>query len=209
MSQPPYGSPPPGRGPAPGPYVPPTAYGPPAGGPEPPGRPLLPWLLLGGVLLLGGLGMLLALLLGGREDGDAPAADATATASVPGPGTSPPGTTPDPDGGRYEGSGQVAQAWVEAMRAGDHKTAFDLSCVQVQVSATASAPGGDAAEQLGAYFRDRVLDGDGFRAATLEGVDFDEASGTDVVSFTLTADDGRRVPLQVFVIRDGTVCDFL
>ena len=200
MSQP-YGSPPP----TPGPYVPPAVYGPADGG-EPPSPPLLPWLLVGGALLVGCLGLLLAVLLGARG-GDDGAAAPDPSAAAPGSPSSP--GPPPADGGIYEGSEEVAQAWVEAMRSGDYRTAFDLSCVQVQVAATASAPGRDAAEQLGAYFFARVLDGGTFTAAALEGVDFDEASDTDVVTFTLTTADGGQVPLKVFVISDGTVCDFL
>ena len=191
--------------PRPGPYVPPAAYGSGDGG-DAPDRPLLPWLLVGGAVLLGGVGVLLVVLLRSRDDGDAAAAGPS-TSSAPGGPSSP--STLTPDGGTYEHSERVARAWVEAMRSGDYRTAFDLSCAQVQVAATAGAPGGDAAEQLGATFVDRILDGGSFTAATLEEIDFDEISRTDVVTFSLTAEDGRTVPLDVFVISEGTVCDFL
>ncbi len=188
--------------PAPGPYVPPAVYGP-ADGREPPRRPLLPWLLVGGALLVGSVAVLLVVLLGARDDGTATAADPTASGASPSPG---PRT---PDGGRYEDSERVARAWVEAMRTGDHRTAFDLSCPNLQAAAAAGALGGDAAEELGAYFVDRVLDGRGFTAATVEQVDHDEVSDTDVVSFSLIADDGTTVLLDLFVLPAGTVCDFL
>ena len=177
-----------GPPPAPGRYVPPEAYG---DGAEPTGRPLLPWLLLGGVLLLGGLGLLVAVVLGSRGDVGAVAADPSASA--------PAGRTP----------AQVARAWVEALRTGDHRTAFDLSCAQLRAAAAAGAAGGDPAEALGAYFSDRVLDGGSFSAATLQEVDRDEVSRTDVFTFSLEVGEGPTVRLDVFVISDGTVCDFL
>lgn len=177
-----------GPPPVPGRYVPPAAWG---DGVEGPARPLLPWLLLGGALLLSGLGLLAVVLLGGRADGDA------VTAA---PSTSEP-VRSDPE--------EVARAWVEAMRSGDHRTAFDLSCAQLRAAAAAGAPGGDPAERLGAYFSDRVLDGGSFSAATPAGVDRDEVSGTDVVTFSLEVGEGPSVRLDVFVTSDGTVCDFL
>ena len=185
--------------PAPGRYVPAEVYG---DGADPPGGPLLRWLLLGGALLLAGLALLVAVLLGSRQDGGAVAG---------GPSTSSSGTAPSPSppGGGHEDSAEVARAWVGAMRTGDHRTAFDLSCVQLREAVTAGTPSGDPAEQLGAYFRDRVLDGDTFTAARLERVDFDDVTRTDVITFTLTVEDGGRVPLDVFVRSDGTVCDFL
>ena len=177
-----------GPPPVPGRYVPPAAYG---DGAEESGRPLLPWLLLGGALLLGGLGLLAAVLLGSRGDGDVVAAD---------PSTSgPAGSAPE----------QVARAWVEALRTGDYRTAFDLSCAQLRAAAAAGAPGADPADRLGGYFFDRVLDGGSFSAATLEDVDRDEVSRTDVVTFSLEVAQGPSVRLDVFVISDGTVCDFL
>jgi hypothetical protein len=175
----------------PGSYVPPAVYGSGNGG-----GPLVPWLVVGGAVLVSGLGLLLVVLLGGRDPGGAPAAVAAA------------GSPSAPDGGSYADSDDVARTWVEAMRTGDHPTAFGLSCAQVRAAAAASAPGANGAEQLGAYFLDRVLDGDGFTAATLEGVDFDASSDVDVAGFTLTADDGRSVPLEVLVVADGTVCGF-
>jgi hypothetical protein len=215
MSQPPgpppYG-PPPGYG-APGPYVPPAAYGTPprTAGPRrtPEGRSSLPW-LLGAAALLAGFAVLLVLLLGDQGDEPSVVADLGSTASVE---PVPPATSSAPAGadagsGRFDGSGEVAQRWVDALAAGDFQTAFDLSCAEVQAAATASAEDGDGASSLGDYVFRQVLGVDGVRSATLDGVRYDAPSDTDVARFTLVADDGSSHPLAVYVISDGTVCDF-
>jgi hypothetical protein len=129
--------------------------------------------------------------------------------AVPPATSSAPSSAPaEPDSGRFDGSGDVAQQWLDAMAAGDFQTAFDLSCAEVQAASVGSAPEGDGASALGDYFFRQVLGVDGFSTATLDGVRYDAASDTDVASFTLRTDDGGSLPLAVYVIADGTVCDF-
>jgi hypothetical protein len=195
--------------------------------PSPRARGLLPW-LLGAGALLAGFAMLLVLLLGDQGDEPSavadlgatatvePAAPATGSATPPATGSATPSltgsatrSTPGDDaGGRFERSGETARRWVEAMAAGDFASAFALSCAEVQDSAVASAEDGDGAASLGDYFFQQVLGGDSFETVTLHEVRYDAVSGTDLVSFTLTADDGAERPLVLYVISDGTVCDF-
>ena len=206
-------SPPPPWG-TPGPYIPPTVYGetPSFDGssparPRPTGR--WPWLVGGGLVLVV-LGVLAAVVLsggGGAEPG-ATAGGPTATVTpTPAPLDPDPLEPSDPAPGRYPGSVDVAQRWLDALADGDAAAAFELSCPQVQASSAASAGGGDAAETLAAYFADRVLDGGSFTRALLGDVRYDPASGTDVVTFVLFTEEGPR-PVEVFVIMEGTVCDF-
>jgi len=112
-------------------------------------------------------------------------------------------------GGAFEGSGDVALAWVQAMADGDWQGAFDLSCPEVQDAATtAAAESDDPPYELGAYFFTHTLGGAGFTQGTLEGVEHSDAGGTDVATFALNLDTGERVPLQVYVDEGLTVCDF-
>jgi len=164
---------------------------------------LQPWLVIASAVVLAGLGLLVGVLLA-RADGGAggPAAVSTPDAASPPTGHSS-GT------GRYEGSDDVAQAWVDAMARGEFETAFDLSCAVVQASAAASATDrSDPAYQLGVYFFEQVLGGVGFTGGTLESVEHDAASDTDRVTFALAMDTGETYSLDVHVISDGTVCDF-
>lgn len=186
----------------------------------PPTNNLLPWLIVGGALLLSGLGILLVLLL--RPDGPQPEAAATSspTASSTTPSTAPL-THPDLPGGaqvahedtggraRFDGSDQVALAWVQAMADGDFRTAFDISCADVQRSATDAAAGGDPAEELGTYFFERTLSGRGFTAASFDSIIYNQDADSDIASFTLRLDDGEEFLLLVYVQGDGTVCDFV
>jgi hypothetical protein len=175
------------------------------------GRSPLPW-LLGAAALLAGFAVLLVLLLGDQGDEPSLVADLGSTASVepapPATSSAPSGAPADEGSARFDGSGEVAQQWIDALAAGDHQAAFDLSCAEVQAAATASAPDGDGASSLGDYVFQQVLGVDGVRTATLDGVRYDAPSDTDVARFTLVAEDGSTHPLAVYVISDGTVCDF-
>ena len=206
-SPPPWGTP--------GPYIPPAAYGQtpgPDGGPPPPPRApgRLPWLLGGGLVLVV-LAVLAAIVLQGVGTPDPGAAGSSPTAAgtpSPAPRTPDPSAPPqEPDTGRYPSSAEVAQRWLDALADGDAGAAFDLSCPQVQAGAVASAGGGDPAQTLAGYFADTVLDGGSFSRALLGDVSYDSASGTDVVTFVLFTEDGPR-PVEIFVIMEGTVCDF-
>jgi hypothetical protein len=163
----------------------------------------------GGVVLLA-LGVLAAVALSGAggQPGATPG-DPTATVSpAPAPRSPDPTTEPpEPAPGRYPGSVDVAQRWLDALADGNAGAAFDLSCPQVQAGAAASAGGGDPAETLAAYFADTVLDGGSFTRALLGDVRYDSASGTDVVTFVLFTEVGPR-RVEIFVIMEGTVCDF-
>jgi hypothetical protein len=206
----------------PGPYAGQGGYGPP---PQPPRNDLLPWLIVGGAVLVSGLGILLVVLLG---RGDDPAPQSQAPSSTPeasssataGPtreaatGDLPGGArVADEDTGadraRYPGSGDVALAWVQAMAAGEFQTAYQLSCPEVQDAATAAADGGDPARELGTYFFEQTLGGQGFTDGTFDSVIYDEDSRADIASFTLQLDDGAEFLLLVYVQSDGTVCDFV
>jgi hypothetical protein len=218
MSQPPFG--PPGQ------YRPP--YGQPLGHPPygqppqpPPGKNLLPWLIVGGAVLLSGLGLLLVVLLRGDHRGATDAAAPTRPASS-GPATSasasPHGELPggaqvaDQDTGgqaRFPGSDQVALDWVQAMADGDFQTAYDLSCADVQQSATDAAAGADPASTLGSYFFDHTLSGQGFAEGSFDSIIYNSEADSDIASFTLQLDDGQEFLLLVYVQSDGTVCDFI
>jgi hypothetical protein len=221
----PYGRPlppPPPYGQQPSGYGQPWQYGPP---PQPPRKPnLLPWLIVGGAVLFSGLGILLVVLLRG-EDTTAP--QNAASPSIPAASSSSagasasgsvhadlPGGAQVADGetgsaqGRYEGSAGVALAWVEGMAQGDFQTAFDLSCADVQASATEAAAGEDPAWTLGTYFFEQTLGGQGFTDGSFDSINYDEASDSDIASFTLNLDDGSEFLLLVYVLPEGTVCDF-
>ena len=217
--QSPYGQQPGGYG-QPGYGQPSGPYGP----PSPQKKSLLPWLIVGGAVLLSGLGILLVVLLGGN---DSPAPQATAStapassssddasASAPTHADLPGGAQvaeeqqSSADQGRYEGSHDAALAWVQAMADGDFQTAFDLSCADVQASATEAAAGGDPAWELGTYFFEQTLSGQGFTDGSFDSISYDSDSDTDIASFTLQLDNGEEFLLLVYVLPDGTVCDFI
>jgi len=230
MSQPPYGRPgpyqPPGQYPGPTPYgQQPTGYGSYGGPPEPPRKSnALPWLIVGAAVLVSGLGILLVVLLRGDDTTDPQnAAGSTTAASSSSAGSSASGSAhADLPGGaqvaeeqnsadqsRYEGSADVALAWVQAMAAGEFQTAFDLSCADVQASATEAAAGGDPAWELGTYFFEQTLSGQGFTDGSFDSIGYDSGTDTDIASFTLQLDNGEEFLLLVYVLPDGTVCDFI
>jgi hypothetical protein len=224
MSQLPYG--PPGQYPyGQGPRYPQYGYRQAPPSPPPPQPPkrtnLLPWLIIGGAVLLSGIGILLVVLL--RGDGKAtPAAapNSTAPSSAPAPRTSAPAHGELPGGAqvanqdtgdqaRFDGSDQVALAWVQAMADGDFQTAYDLSCAGVQQSATDAAAGGDPAWELGSYFFEQILSGQGFTDGTFDSIIYNQDSDSDIASFTLQLENGEEFLLLVYVQGDGTVCDFV
>jgi len=213
MTQPPYG-----------PYPPywPGPYGQPPPPPQPPPRKhLLPWLIVGGAVLLSALGILTVVLLRGDTDTTnggptttAPASSApTASASAPAHRSLPGGAqVADQDTGgqaRFDGSDQVALGWVQAMADGDFRTAYDLSCADVQRSATDAAAGTDPARTLGSYFFDQTLSGRGFTDGSFDSIIYSQESDSDIASFTLHLDDGEEFLLLIYVQSDGTVCDFI
>jgi hypothetical protein len=231
MTQPPYG--PPGRYPPP--YGPDPRSGPPAGygqfgmygqplypPPPPPKKSLLPWLIVGGAVLLSGVGLLLVFLFRGDAT---PRHDAAPSAAPP---SSAAGATPsrpehaglpggahvaDKDTGvgqaRFAGSGDVALGWVQAMADGDFQTAYDLSCADVQRSATDAAAGGDPALTLGTYFFEQTLSGRGFTDGSFDSLIYSSESDSDIGTFTLQLDGGEEFVLLVYVQADGKVCDFV
>jgi hypothetical protein len=211
----------------PGPFG--DAYGRPGPYGQPPQLPqksnLVPWLIVGGAVLLSGFGILLVVLLRG-DDGKPAPQDAAANSR---PISSSAATTPNGGAGtgdlpggaqvaeedisadqnRYAGSGDVALAWVDAMGQGEFQTAYDLSCADVQAAATTTAAGADPAWELGTYFFEQTLGGQGFTEASFDSVSYSEEADSDVASFTLQLDDGEQFPLLVYVQPDLTVCDFL
>ncbi|UOY03262.1 hypothetical protein [Blastococcus sp. PRF04-17] len=217
----PYG--PPGGYPSAGP--PPAGYPPPGYGPptQPPKKGLLPWLIVGLAVLVSGVGVALVVLLTGKDDDPEPQAatssSSPATSSSAEPTREATGDLPggaqvaepaDDGGGRFEGSGDVALAWVQAMADGEFQTAYDLSCAEVQDAATSAAATntGDPAWELGTYFFEQVLGGVGFTEGTFDSVEHQSASNTDMATFTLLLDDGQSFTLLVYVTPDLTVCDF-
>jgi hypothetical protein len=217
--QEPYGQQPGGYG-QPGYGQPSGPYGP----PPPQKKSLLPWLIVGGAVLLSGLGILLVVLLGGNDSPDPQATASTAPASsssdhasasapthadLPGGAQVAEEQQSSADQGRYEGSHDAALAWVQAMADGDFQTAFDLSCADVQASATEAAAGGDPAWELGTYFFEQTLSGQGFTDGSFDSISYDSDSDTDIASFTLQLDNGEEFLLLVYVLPDGTVCDFI
>jgi hypothetical protein len=217
--QSPYGQQPGGYG-RPGYGQPSGPYGP----PPPQKKSLLPWLIVGGAVLLSGLGILLVVLLGGNDSPDPQATASTAPASsssddasasapthadLPGGAQVAEEQQSSADQGRYEGSHDAALAWVQAMADGDFQTAFDLSCADVQASATEAAAGGDPAWELGTYFFEQTLSGQGFTDGSFDSISYDSDSDTDIASFTLQLDNGEEFLLLVYVLPDGTVCDFI
>ena len=182
---------------------------------------LLPWLIVGGAVLLSGIGILLTVLLRGDGTGTPVAApSSTAPSSAPSTRTSAP-THGDLPGGaqvadratggqaRFDGSDRVALAWMQAMADGDFRTAYDLSCVDVQKSATDAAAGGDPAHELGTYFFEQILSGQGFTDGTFDSIIYNQDSASDIASFTLQLENGEEFLLLVYVQGDGTVCDFV
>jgi hypothetical protein len=212
MTQPPYGRYPPYW---PGPYGQPPPQ-------PPPQKKLLPWLIVGVAVLLSGLGLLLVVLLrGGDSDttnagptSAAPASSApTGSASASAHAGMPDGAqVADQDTGgqaRFDGSDRVALVWVQAMADGDFQTAYDLSCADVQRSATDAAAGADPARTLGSYFFDQTLSGRRFTAGSFDSIIYNQQSDSDIASFTLQLDDSEEFLLLVYVQSDGTVCDFI
>ena len=210
----------------------PTPYGPPGYGwpgpygapPPPPPRKknVVPWLIVGGAVLVSGLGILLVVLLRG---GDSTGPQNDATNSTPAASTSSTGANAtdrgelpggaqvteqdtSADQSHYVGSATAALAWVQAMADGEFQTAYDLSCAEVQASATQAAAGGDPAWELGTYFFEQTLSGQGFTDGSFDSITYDQASDSDIASFTLQLDDGEEFLLLVYVQSDGTVCDF-
>jgi hypothetical protein len=226
--------PPSGQFPPPTPYGQPGPYGPQPGGfgqPGPYGQPpqppqkknLLPWLIVGGAVLLSGLGILLVVLLRGDDTTDpqndatnsTPAASSSSAAASPSDRGELPGGArvaeqdTSADQSRYEGSADAALAWVQAMADGDFQTAYDLSCAEVQASSTEAAAGGDPAWELGTYFFEQTLGGQGFTDGSFDSINYEQASDTDIAAFTLRLDSGEEFLLLVYVQSDGTVCDFV
>ena len=232
MTQPPYGPPgqyPPPSGPDPRYGPSPAGYGqfglygqPRQPPPSPPKKSLLPWLIVGGAVLLSGLGLLLVVLLRGdatpRQDA-APATAPPSSAAESSPSRSGHAGLPggaqvaDEDSGvgqaRFDGSGDVALAWVQALADGDFRTAYDLSCADVQQSATDAAVGEDPAWTLGSYFFEQTLGGRGFTDGSFDSLIYSSESDSDIGSFTLRLDDGEEFVLLVYVQADGKVCDFV
>jgi hypothetical protein len=214
MTQPPYGQ---YRW-----YGPGTPYGQPPRPPPPPENKLLPWLIVGGAVLLSGLGILLVRLLRGdtgttnaATSTTAPASSAPATsASASAHGKLPGGAqVADQDTAvgqaRFDGSDEVALGWLQAMADGDFQAAYDLSCGDVQQSATDAAAGADPAWTLGTYFFEQTLSGHGFTDGSFDSIIYSQESDSDIASFTLQLDDGEDFLLLVYVQSDGTVCDFI
>jgi hypothetical protein len=217
----------------PGPYGQPGAYGQPGpygAPPQPPPPPqkknLLPWIIVGGAVLLSGLGILLVVLLSGDDGTDTqnaatnstpaassspssqPSANGSAHADLPG-GAQVAEENTSADQSRFPGSADTALTWVQAMSDGEFQTAYDLSCTDVQQAATDAAAGGDPAWELGTYFFEQTLGGQGFTDGTFDSIQYDSTSDNDIASFTLQLDDGEEFLLLVYVQSDGTVCDFI
>ena len=95
------------------------------------------------------------------------------------------------------------------MADGDFQTAFDLSCTDVQQSASDAAAGEDPAWSLGSYFFEHTLSGQGFTDGSFDSIMYNTESASDIASFTLRLDDGEEFLLLVYVQSDGTVCDFI
>jgi hypothetical protein len=221
-SRPPYGQ----QGPVAPQYGQPGPYGPPPQPPQPPAKNnLLPWLIVGGAVLLSGIGIALVLLLGGRDSGTEDRAAASTTSSAPAttssaepsresslgdlPGGAQVAEPTQAAGNAFEGSDEVALAWVDALADGDWQTAYDLSCAAVQDAATTAAAGGDPAYELGRYFYEQTLGGVGFTEGTFDSIQYDETTGTDIGAFTLALENGETFTLLVYVQPDLTVCDFI
>jgi hypothetical protein len=229
---PPYGQGPHGQNPlhGPGPRYgqPPYGYGQPGYGQAPPPPPkkktgLLLWLIVGGAVLLSGLGVLLVVLLGGNDTTATPTAAPHSTAaasSAPTPSASAPAHGELPGGAqvadrntggraKFAGSDQVALTWVQAMADGHYQSAYDLSCADVQQSATDAAAGGDPARELGTYFFEQTLSGQGFTDGSFDSIIYNRDTDSDIASFTLQLENGQEFVLLVYVQGDGTVCDFI
>lgn len=224
----PYGQPGPSPYGQPGPpipYGPPGPFGPPPQPPRPPRNNLLPWLIVAGAVLLSGIGIVLVLLLTGKDSEQENRAAPTES-SRPAATTSPASPSREapvgdlPGGaqvaeptvssvGAFPGSDGVALGWVEAMADGDWQTAYDLSCAEVQDAATTAAAGGDPAYELGRYFYEQTLGGVGFTEGTFDSIEHDPTTGTDIGVFSLALDNGETFTLLVYVGEDLTVCDFL
>jgi hypothetical protein len=197
---------------------PPGPYGAP---PRPPRIPLLPWVIVALAVLVSGLGILLVILLT-ADDPPAPPAAATTSGSESSSATTESSAPSSPragrvlqpkntEGGRFPGSGDVAFTWFQAMAAGDFRTAYDLSCTEVQdtAKAAAAADGADPAETLGPYFFQRTLGGEGFSEGTLDSIEYSSGSDSDIATFALRLDSGQEFLLLVYVTADGSVCDFI
>jgi hypothetical protein len=212
MGQPPYG--------APGPYPPPQ-YGGPYGTPPPPPPPkrnLLPGLIVGGAVLISGLGLLLVVLLTRDDDPagtQAAASTTTASASATPSRAELPGgaRVVEPEapegGGNFAGSDDVALAWVQAMADGEFQTAYDLSCADVQASATAADDGSGPDWALGTYFFEQTLGGQGFTEGSFDDIQYSPVADSDVATFTLQLDNGESYQLLVYVDSTLAVCDFI
>jgi hypothetical protein len=208
----------------PGPYGQPGPFGPPPQPPRPPEKDLLPWLIVGGAVLLSGIGTLLVVLFSGGDSatvdqsGSSESSSAPATSSSASPsresalGGLPGGAqVAEPTvaaGGAFEGSDGVALTWVEGMAQGHFQSAYDLSCAEVQDAAITAAAGGDPAYELARYFYEQILGGAGFTEGTLDSVQYDDVTGTDIAAFDLALDNGESFTLLLYVREDLRVCDF-
>ena len=56
---------------------------------------------------------------------------------------------------------------------------------------------------------DGVAGEHGFTDGSFDSISYDSDSDTDIASFTLQLDNGEEFLLLVYVLPDGTVCDFI
>jgi len=183
----------------------------------PAAKRVLRWLVLGGAVVVSAVVIVLAVVL--RPQHVTGSATAAASTSAVSPAPAP--TSASRAGGaqvadqhtggraRFDGSDQVALSWVRALVALDYRTAYGLSCAEVQRSATDAAAGGDPAQELGSYFFQKTLGGQWISAGTLDSIIYSSDAASDIASFTLQLENGEEFLLLVYVQGDGTVCDFV
>ena len=230
-----YGPPgqfgPPGQYGAPG--YPPGGYPPGGFGRPPQKKGPLPWIIAAIVVLVLGAGVLTFFLLrgGGQPSNTASSTTSAASSSaapkssesmpsmgvgagdLPGGATSTETMGADQGGGsgQFDGSGDVALGWMNAMLSRDFPAAYDLTCSDLHDLAEKNAPaaGLTPPEVVGAAFYRSALDDKGISDGSMDSLDYDPSNDVDVATFSLTLGDGSSKSVQLWVRADLTVCNWV
>ncbi|MGY1672974.1 hypothetical protein [Geodermatophilus sp. SYSU D00710] len=114
------------------------------------------------------------------------------------------------DTGQFEGSADIALAWVQAAFDFDFATLYNISCAELQDAAVQGSQGTEFPpdEYLTFFFYTEVLGGLAITDGVLVSVEHDAANAVDVATFELTLEDGSVQTVQLWVDQNLLVCNF-